>query len=66
MRKIDINEFKREFLCSECGFVCHRDLNASLNILKVGQDLPELNACGDTVRPSLKARVVEAGTTYGK
>jgi putative transposase len=24
---------KREFLCPKCGFVCHRDLNASINIL---------------------------------
>jgi putative transposase len=54
---------KREFLCPKCGFACHRDLNASINILKVGQDLPELNACEHNVRPSLgKAVVDEAGT----
>ncbi len=57
---------KREFLCSNCGFACHRDLNASLNILKVGQDLPKLNACEHDVRPSLsKAIVDEAGTIIG-
>ena len=50
---------KREFLCPKCGFACHRDLNASINILKVGTDCAELNACG----PSLvKAVVDEAGT----
>ena len=54
---------KREYRCSVCGYVCHRDLNASFNILKIGQDLPESNACGHDVRPSsLKAVVVEAGT----
>ncbi len=56
---------KREFLCPRCGFVCHRDLNASINILMVGQGLPKPNACGDTVRPSLRARVVESGTICG-
>ena len=54
---------KREFLCPHCGFACHRDLNASINILMVGQDLPKPNACGHDVRPSLlKAIVDEAGT----
>ena len=60
---IDMPLNKRQFRCNNCGFVCHRDLNASLNILKIGQDLPESNACGHDVRPSsLKAIVVEAGT----
>lgn len=54
---------KREFLCPKCGFACHRDLNASINILKVGQDLPKLNACEHNVRPSFgKAVVDETGT----
>ena len=54
---------KREFLCLHCGFACHRDLNASINILKVGQDLPKLNACEHNVRLSFgKAVVDEAGT----
>jgi putative transposase len=54
---------KREFVCSHCGFVCHRDLNAPINILKVGTDCSELNACEHNVRPSLgKAVVDEAGT----
>jgi transposase len=51
----------REFHCLKCGFVCHRDLNASLNIDTAGQ--AEINACGLNVRPSLmKAVEVEAGT----
>ncbi|MBU0958351.1 MAG: transposase, partial [Nanoarchaeota archaeon] len=62
---VDMPLSKRKFSCHSCGFVCHRDLNASLNILKVGTDCAELNACGDTVRPSLKARVVEIGTING-
>lgn len=32
---------KREFLCPNCGFACHRDLNSAYNILRIGQDLPE-------------------------
>ena len=53
---------KREYRCNVCGFVCHRDLNAAINILKIGQGLPESNACEHDVRPSLKATVDEAGT----
>lgn len=38
-------------------------MNASINILKIGTDCPESNACGHGVRPSLsKAVVDEAGT----
>ncbi len=56
---------KRAFLCSHCNFACHRDLNASMNILMVGMDYAEPNACEHSVRPSLKAVVNEAGTTLG-
>ena len=55
---------KREFNCLECGFVCHRDLNASLNIL--GQGMSEFKPVGDIVRPSLKAVVCESGTICGE
>ena len=55
----------REFLCLKCGFACHRDENASHNIL-VRADCPELNAFGHDVRPTSLAVVDEAGTTYGK
>ena len=56
---------KRDFKCLSCGFVSHRDFNASLNIDRAGLvqiSSSEENACEDTVRPSLKARVHEAGT----
>lgn len=43
---IDMPLAKRKFSCPSCGFVCHRDLNASNNIL-VRADCPEPNACGD-------------------
>jgi putative transposase len=57
---------KREFLCSTCGLSCHRDLNASINILKVGTDYAKLNACGDsasTTEQSVASGIVESGTT---
>ena len=51
----------REFKCLKCSFVCHRDLNASINIDTVG--LTEFQACGEIVSPSVKkAHLVEAGT----
>jgi putative transposase len=56
---------KREFLCPKCGFVCHRDLNASINILKVGTDCAELNALEHNVRPTSLAVVNELGTING-
>lgn len=63
---VDMPLNKRTFNCPNCSFVCHRDLNASFNILKVGLDEPEPNACGHIVRPSLKADVDESGTIYDK
>jgi putative transposase len=57
---------QRMYRCGVCGFVCHRDINASINILKIGQGLPESNACGHDVRPPTEeAVVVEAGTILG-
>lgn len=44
--KVDMPLAKRKFICPSCGFVCHRDLNASNNIL-VRADCPEPNALGD-------------------
>jgi putative transposase len=58
---------KRMFKCPKCGFVCHRDINAAHNILRIGQGLPESTPVDDCVRPSLrKATVVEAGTICNK
>ncbi len=56
-----ISLLDREFRCMKCGFVCNRDLNASINIDTAGR--AEINACGDAVRPSFgKASFAEAGT----
>jgi putative transposase len=57
---------QRMFRCVVCGFVCHRDLNASINILRVGQGLPEPYACGHDVRPPSVAFVDESGTIRSK
>ncbi len=57
---------KRELICFNCGFICHRDTNASMNILTVGTDCAEHNACGDsasTAEKSAASRITEAGTT---
>lgn len=57
----------RLFVCSNCGLVIHRDLNASINILRVGQDVPEFTPVGHGVRPPfLEAAVDEAGTIYNE
>ena len=59
----DIPLNQREYRCSVCGFVCHRDFNASINILKIGLDKSKFTPVDDHVRPSLlKAKVCEAGT----
>lgn len=53
---------KRTFKCESCGFVCHRDLNASLNISRLGHS--RIDACEQSVRPSKKAVLDEAGTIF--
>lgn len=62
---IDMPLHKRRFSCPCCGFVCHRDVNAAVNILKVGQDLPEVTPV-DRSASATKFMVVsglfEAGT----
>ncbi len=59
---MDMPLSKRNFKCS-CGFVCHRDLNASINIHDRAGLARISTPVGDTVRPSLlKARVNESGT----
>lgn len=62
---VDMPLSKRQFLCPKCGFACHRDLNAAINILKIGQDLPESTPVD--IEPlqqisSVASSVVEAGT----
>ena len=63
---VDMPLAKRIFLCHSCDFARHRDLNASLNILKVGTDCAELNACEHGVRPTSLAVVDETGTITAK
>jgi putative transposase len=66
---IDMPLSKRDFLCINCSLSCHRDLNASRNILRVGTDCAELNACGDfvsTIEQSVANRIIEAGTITTK
>ena len=62
---MDMPLSKRQFNCSVCGFVCHRDLNAATNIGRGG--LPRTNTPVDSrppLSPSEKASLlVEAGTT---
>lgn len=67
--KIDMPLSRRKFNCPECGFVCHRDLNASLNI----QDRAGLARISTPVdieplchRSDGESSVVEAGTITAK
>jgi len=53
------------YKCEKCGLVLDRDKNAAINILKVGQGLPELKACGDnasTTEQSAASIADESGT----
>ena len=63
--KVDMPLSRRKFKCSSCGFVCHRDLNASLNIYGRAGLARTLTPVDDCVRPSLKATVCESGTING-
>jgi len=63
---VDIPLSKRIYKCENCGLVLHRDHNAAINILKIGQGMSESNAREYDRRPSLKAIVDEAGTILDK
>jgi len=51
---------KRNFLCPKCGFACHRDLNASINILDGMGGLPKTYTPVETtpLQPSNRLQVL--------
>lgn len=63
---IDMPLSKRKFKCPSCFIVLHRDLNASINIYDRAGLAQISTPVGDTIRPSLKARVIESGTICDK
>jgi len=65
--KMDMPLSKRKFSCSKCGFFCHRDLNASINILNGTVGLTETFDTPVDIEPLYhrsdgESSVVEAGT----
>jgi len=48
---------KRQFSCPNCGFVCHRDLNASINILNGMGGLPKTYTPVETTPLQLSNRL---------
>jgi len=49
---------ERTYVCTACGLVLDRDVNAAVNLLKLAASGAESqNACGGTVRPGLAGRV---------
>jgi len=59
---------ERTYVCTACGLVLDRDVNAAANLLKLAASGAESqNACGGTVRPGLAGRVPvkqEPGTAH--
>ena len=67
---IDMPLSKRQFQCLKCGFISHRDLNASLNILNGMGGLPKtltpVETSSSTTKQLVASAVVEAGTIMTK
>jgi len=68
----------RTYVCTACGLIIDRDVNAAANLLKLAASGAEsLNACGGTVRPGVAGhgpvkqepgtrRLVATGTASGQ
>ena len=65
-QKVDMPLSKRIFHCPSCGYAEHRDIKSSFSICDRAGLARISTPVDDCVRPSLKATVLEAGTTYGK
>src|SRR5215472_18599545 len=49
---------ERTYVCTACGLVLDRDVNAAANLLKLAASGAEsLNACGGTIRPGAAGHV---------
>ena len=65
--KSNLSLSQRTFHCDECGYTIDRDLNASINLAKLGQALPEVTPAeitallDDLVINSLTTSIVETG-----
>lgn len=65
--KSNLSLSQRTFHCDECGYTIDRDLNASINLAKLGQALPEVTPVeitallDDLVINSLTTSIVETG-----
>lgn len=60
---------KKEFLCPKCGLYCHRDLNASINILNGMGGLPKTYTPVETPPLSSNRKasgIVESGTIFNE
>ena len=68
--KSNLSLSQRTFHCDECGYTIDRDLNASINLAKLGQALPEVTPVeitamlNDLVINQITTSVVETGIKH--